>query len=146
MLLWLKAFSDVSFAAICMSFDYPDDLKYLDSHEYVRIEGDTATIGISAFAIDQLGDIVFIELPDAGSAITQGETFGSVESVKAVEDLYSPVTGTVTESNTAIADTPEQLADDPYGKGWLLKIKLSGSPDLSAAMSASEYRDRVEGH
>jgi glycine cleavage system H protein len=146
MVIYLRAFSDVSFAAICMSFDYPDDLKYLDSHEYVRIEGDTATIGISAFAIDQLGDIVFIELPDAGSAVTQGETFGSVESVKAVEDLYSPVTGTVIESNTAIADTPEQLADDPYGNGWLLKIKLGGSPDLSAAMSASEYRDRVEGH
>lgn len=129
-----------------MSFDYPDDLKYLDSHEYVRIEGDTATIGISAFAIDQLGDIVFIELPDAGSAVTQGQTFGSVESVKAVEDLYSPVTGTVIVSNTAIADAPEQLADDPYGNGWLLKIKLDGSPDLSAAMNASEYRDRVEGH
>jgi glycine cleavage system H protein len=128
-----------------MSFEYPDDLKYLDSHEYVRIEGEVATIGISAFAIDQLGDIVFVELPDPGSAVTQGETFGSVESVKAVEDLYAPVTGTVMESNTAIADNPEQLADDPYGTGWLLKIKLEQPPDLSAMMAAAEYRDRVEG-
>jgi glycine cleavage system H protein len=129
-----------------MSFEYPDDLKYLDSHEYVRIEGEVATIGISAFAIDQLGDIVFVELPEPGSAVTQGQTFGSVESVKAVEDLYSPVTGTVVENNAAIADNPEQLADDPYGTGWLLKIKLNGTPDLSGMMAAADYRDRVEGH
>jgi glycine cleavage system H protein len=129
-----------------MSFEYPDDLKYLDSHEYVRIEGEVATIGISAFAIDQLGDIVFVELPEPGSAVTQGETFGSVESVKAVEDLYSPVTGTVMESNAAIADNPEQLADDPYGTGWLLKIMLDGTPDLSGMLAAADYRDRVEGH
>jgi glycine cleavage system H protein len=129
-----------------MSFEYPEDLRYLDSHEYVRVEGDTATIGITAFAIDQLGDIVFVELPEAGDTLTQGETFGSVESVKAVEDLYSPISGTVLESNAAIADTPEQLAEEPYGKAWLLKVQLSETPDLSGTMSAAEYRDRVEGH
>jgi glycine cleavage system H protein len=129
-----------------MSFEYPEDLRYLDSHEYVRVEGDTATIGITAFAIDQLGDIVFVELPEVGDTLTKGETFGSVESVKAVEDLYSPISGTVLESNAAIADTPEQLAEEPYGKAWLLKVQLNGTPDLSGTMSAAEYRDRVEGH
>jgi glycine cleavage system H protein len=128
-----------------MSFEYPEDLRYLDSHEYVRLDGDIATIGITAFAIEQLGDIVFVELPDAGDAVTQGETFGSVESVKAVEDLYAPVTGVVIESNAGIAESPEKLAEDPYILGWLLKIKLSGTPDLSEMMSASEYRDRVQG-
>ncbi len=128
-----------------MSFEYPDDLRYLDSHEYVRIDGDIATIGISAFAVEQLGDIVFVELPDAGDALTQGETFGSVESVKAVEDLYAPITGIVIESNAIVTESPEQLAVDPYELGWLLKVKLNGEPDLSAMMSAGEYRDRVEG-
>jgi glycine cleavage system H protein len=129
-----------------MSFEYPEDLQYLDSHEYVRVEGDTATIGITAFAINQLGDIVFVELPDVGDTLTQGETFGSVESVKAVEDLYSPISGTVLESNAAIAEAPEQLAEDPYGQAWLLKVQLNDTPDLSGAMSAAEYRARVEGH
>jgi glycine cleavage system H protein len=128
-----------------MSFEYPDNLRYLDSHEYVRIDDDIATIGITAFAVDQLGDIVFVELPEVGDAVTQGESFGSVESVKAVEDLNAPVSGTVIESNSAIADAPEQLAEAPYTSGWLLKVKLDGSPNLSDMMTAAEYRDRVEG-
>lgn len=128
-----------------MSFEYPEDLHYLDSHEYVRLDGDIATIGITAFAIDQLGDIVFVELPGSGDTLTQGETLGSVESVKAVEDLYAPVSGTVVDSNAAISDAPEQLADDPYGNGWLLKVRLDGSPDLSEMLSAAEYRQLVEG-
>jgi glycine cleavage system H protein len=128
-----------------MSFEYPEDLRYLDSHEYVRLDGDIATIGITAFAVDQLGDIVFVELPEAGEAVTQGETFGSVESVKAVEDLYAPVTGVVVESNAVITESPEQLAEDPYEVGWLLKIKLTGDTDFSEMMSATEYRDQVEG-
>jgi glycine cleavage system H protein len=128
-----------------MSFEYPEDLRYLDSHEYVRLDGDIATIGITAFAVEQLGDIVFVELPAVGDALTQGEILGSVESVKAVEDLYSPITGTVTESNAIIIDTPETLGEDPYGEGWLLKVKLDTTPDLSEMMSAAEYRDRVEG-
>jgi glycine cleavage system H protein len=128
-----------------MSFEYPEDLRYLDSHEYVRLDGDIATIGITAFAVEQLGDIVFVELPEVGDALTQGEILGSVESVKAVEDLYSPITGTVVESNAIVTDTPEKLGEDPYGEGWLLKVKLDTTPDLSEMMSAAEYRDRVEG-
>jgi glycine cleavage system H protein len=128
-----------------MSFEYPEDLRYLDSHEYVRLDGDIATIGITAFAVDQLGDIVFVELPEAGEALTQGETFGSVESVKAVEDLYAPVTGIVVENNAVITESPEKLTEDPYEVGWLLKIKLGGDTDFSEMMSAAEYRDRVEG-
>lgn len=128
-----------------MAFEYPDDLKYLDSHEYARLEGEIATIGISAFAVDQLGDIVFLELPEVGDAVSKGEKFGTVESVKAVEDLNSPVTGTVIESNSALLDTPEQLADDPYGEAWLIKVRVDDLSDLEDALSASEYREQVEG-
>ena len=128
-----------------MDLEYPSDLKYLDSHEYVRLEGEIATIGISAFAVDQLGDIVFLELPEIGDAITKGESFGSVESVKAVEDLYPAVSGTVIERNEAIVDAPEQLAEDPYGEGWLLKLRVNNPGEIDDAMSADEYRAQVEG-
>jgi glycine cleavage system H protein len=128
-----------------MDLEYPSDLKYLDSHEYVRLEGEIATIGISAFAVDQLGDIVFLELPEIGDAITKGESFGSVESVKAVEDLYPAVSGTVIERNEAIVDAPEQLAEDPYGEGWLLKLRVNDPSEIDDAMSADEYRAQVEG-
>lgn len=129
-----------------MEFEYPEDLKYLDSHEYVRLDGEIATIGISAFAIDQLGDLVFLELPEAGEAIVVGQSFGSVESVKAVEDLYPPIAGTVIERNDAMIEAPELIAADPYGEGWLLKIRVE-NPDLDLAdvLSASEYRSQVEG-
>lgn len=127
-----------------MSSDYPEDLKYMNSHEYVRLEGDVATIGISAFAIDQLGDIVFIELPEVGDELSQGETMGNIESVKAVEDIYAPMSGTVVECNTDIADAPEELATDPYGNGWLLKMKVS-EETIDQAMTASEYQAKVEG-
>ncbi|MCY7278597.1 MAG: glycine cleavage system protein GcvH [Phormidesmis sp. CAN_BIN44] len=125
--------------------EYPEDLKYLDTHEYVRLEGEIATVGISAFAIDQLGDIVFLELPDVGTAVEKGESFGTIESVKAVEDLKSPVTGTVIESNAAMVDAPEQLADDPYLEGWLLKVRVNDFDDLEDALTATEYREQVEG-
>lgn len=128
-----------------MSLEYPADLKYLDSHEYVRLDGEIATLGISAFAIDQLGDIVFLDLPDVGDALTKGETFGTVESVKAVEDMYAPVTGTVVERNTTLVDAPEHLADDPYGDGWLLKVRIDDLEELDEALSAEEYRNLVEG-
>ena len=128
-----------------MAFEYPDDLKFLDSHEYVRLEDTIATIGISAFAVDQLGDIVFLELPEVGDAVTKGEKFGTVESVKAVEDLNSPVSGTIVEANAPLMDAPEQLADDPYGLAWLLKVQVDNPDDLDDAMSAEEYRSLVEG-
>lgn len=128
-----------------MDFEYPSDLKYLDSHEYVRLEGEIATLGISAFAVDQLGDIVFLELPEIGDALEKGERLGTVESVKAVEELYSAVTGTVIERNESIVNAPEQLAEDPYGEGWLLKVRIKDASDLDDALSAEEYRQQVEG-
>ncbi|MEY3221577.1 MAG: hypothetical protein RLZZ203_433 [Cyanobacteriota bacterium] len=128
-----------------MSFEYPQDLRYLDSHEYVRLDGDIATIGISEFAVDQLGDIVFLELPEIGEAIAIGETFGTIESVKAVEELNSPVTGTVIERNDALIESPEQVADDPYGEGWFLKVRINDAAEIEDAMTADEYRALVEG-
>src|ERR687885_2019779 len=128
-----------------MSFEYPEDLKYLDSHEYVRLDGEIATLGITAFAVDQLGDIVFLELPEIGDALEKGESFGSIESVKAVEDLNAPVSGTVIERNDAIVDSPEAIGDDPYGEGWLVKVRLDDPDEPIEAMSAEEYRAQVEG-
>jgi len=126
-------------------FEYPDDLKYTNSHEYIRLEDDTATVGITAFAIDQLGDIVFLDLPEVGTRVEKGQTFGTIESVKAVEDIYSPVTGTVMESNMALVDEPEIIGNDPYGASWLLKVNIEDVGELDGTMSASEYRSRVEG-
>lgn len=129
-----------------MALEYPSDLKYLDSHEYVRLDGEIATIGISSFAVDQLGDIVFLELPEIGDAVTKGESFGTVESVKAVEELNSAVTGTVVERNDVIVESPEQVAEDPYGEGWLLKVRVNDPGEVDDAMSADEYQAQVEGH
>lgn len=129
-----------------MDLKYPNDLKYLDTHEYVRREGEIATIGISAFAIDALGDIVFLELPEVGDVVTVGETFGSIESTKAVEEMYPPVSGTVIEINDAMVDFPEQIAEDPYGEGWLLKVRVDNpDDDLAETLSADEYRAKVQG-
>jgi glycine cleavage system H protein len=126
--------------------NYPTDLKYLDSHEYVRLDGEIATIGISAFAIDQLGDIVFLELPEVGDSLEMGESFGTIESVKAVEELYPPVSGTIVDRNDTLIDSPEAIADDPYGGGWLLKVRASNAEEeLEDAMTAEEYRAHVEG-
>ncbi len=129
-----------------MEMEFPGDLKYLDSHEYLRLDGEIATIGITAFAIDQLGDIVFLELPEIGDSVEVGERFGTIESVKAVEDLYSPVTGTVIERNETLIETPELIADDPYGEGWLIKVRLDDpEAELEDALSADEYKALVAG-
>ncbi|MEM9002864.1 MAG: glycine cleavage system protein GcvH [Cyanobacteria bacterium P01_F01_bin.86] len=130
-----------------MSLEYPDELMYQDTHEYVRVDEEegVVTVGISAFAIDQLGDIVFLELPEVGDSVEKGETFGTVESVKAVEDLKSPATGSILERNDPLVDAPEQLADDPYGDGWLIKIKADDLTELDDAMSSAEYRNQIEG-
>jgi len=128
-----------------MAFEYPTNLKYLDTHEYARLDDDdVVTVGITAFAVDQLGDIVFLELPEVGDAIEKGEKFGTVESVKAVEDLKAPLSGDVIERNEALLEAPEQLADDPYGDAWLVKVKAENLDDLDDAMSAEEYKDQVE--
>ncbi len=130
-----------------MALEYPDNLQYLDTHEYARVDEDEAivTVGLSAFAIDQLGDIVFLELPEVGDAVEKGEKFGTIESVKAVEDLKSPISGDVLERNDQLIDAPEQIADDPYGDGWLIKVKASDLEDLEDAMSSEEYKEQVEG-
>ncbi|TRU81294.1 MAG: glycine cleavage system protein GcvH [Microcystis novacekii Mn_MB_F_20050700_S1] len=129
-----------------MELEYPEDLRYLETHEYVRLEGEIATLGISAFAVDQLGDIVFLELPELGDALEVGSSFGTIESVKAVEDLYPPVSGTVVDRNQGMIDSPELIADDPHGEGWLLKVRVE-NPDTALAdtLSASEYRVQVSG-
>lgn len=128
-----------------MSLSYPDDLKYSDSHEYLRVEGDIAVMGITAFAIDQLGDIVFVELPEIGTIVTQGDEFGTIESVKAVSSLYSMVSGEVVEVNQAATDAPEDLVADPYGDGWLVKVRMSNPDEVDRAMSVEVYRSLVEG-
>jgi len=129
-----------------MELEYPDDLKYLDTHEYIRLDGEIATIGITTFAIDQLGDIVYLELPEQGESVKAGEKFGTIESVKAVEDLNAPISGTVIEKNETLIDSPELIADDPYGEGWLLKLRVDDpDEDLSDILSADEYRTQVEG-
>jgi glycine cleavage system H protein len=128
-----------------MSHQYPEDLKYSDTHEYVRLEGDIATIGISSFAVDQLGDIVFLEVPEVGNPVTKGDSFGTVESVKAVEELKAPVSGTIIERNDSIIDSPEIVTDDPFGEGWLIKVRVDDPSEINDAFSAEQYRALVEG-
>jgi glycine cleavage system H protein len=128
-----------------MALHYPEDLRYTETHEYLRMDGEVATIGITAFAVDQLGDIVFLELPEVGAMVSKGGSFGSIESVKAVEDLKSPVTGEILDRNRAMVDAPEKLTEDPYLDGWLLKVKLSDMNEATSGMIASEYRTKVEG-
>ena len=119
----------------------PDDLQYTKSHEWVRTDGDTATIGITEHAQDELGDVVFVELPDRGATFDAGESFGSVESVKAVSDIYTPVGGEVVEINSSLEDAPEKINEDPYGEGWIVKLRTSEEVDL---LSPEEYEKVVE--
>ncbi len=128
-----------------MELEYPDDLKYLESHEYVRLDGEIATVGISAFALEELGDVVFLELPEEGDAVESGSSFGSIESTKAASELYSPITGTVIECNKAMVESPELIVDDPYGEGWLIKVRVD-DPDeaLVDTLTAEEYRNQLE--
>ena len=130
-----------------MAFEYPDNLQYLDTHEYARVdeEDKTVTVGITAFAVDQMGDVVFLELPAIGDTVEKGENFGTIESVKAVEDLRSPVDGEVLERNEALIESPEQIADDPFGDAWLIKIRADDLSDLDDTLSAEEYQEQVEG-
>ncbi|WP_433623955.1 glycine cleavage system protein GcvH [Halomicrococcus sp. NG-SE-24] len=127
-----------------MSFEVPEDRKYLESHEWVEQSDDTAKIGISDFAQDELGDVVFVELPDEGDDVTQGDEFGVVESIKAVSDLYSPVSGSVTAVNDALENEPELVNDDPFGDGWMLEVELDDAGELDDLLSAEEYREQIE--
>lgn len=118
---------------------YPTELKYDREHEWVRLEGDVAVIGISHFAQDQLGEVVYVDLPSAGDAITAGGSFGEVESVKSVSELFSPVTGEIVEVNDALSDAPETVNEDPYGDGWMIKVKLEDPSEVDALMDADTY-------
>ena len=128
-----------------MSLEYPDNLRYVDTHEYVSLAADIAKIGVSAFAVDQLGDIVFVELPEVGEMITRGTAFGLIESVKAVEDLKAPVSGKVIKRNDEAIDAPEIISTDPYTTGWLLEVQVADVSELEGTFSATEYRVKVEG-
>jgi len=129
-----------------MALCFPDDCRYADSHEYAKPEGELVRVGISAFAVDQLGDIVFVELPEVGAALTAGSSFGSVESVKAVEDVIAPISGTVEARNEAVLASPEELQNDPYGEGWLLLVRPAAAGQVEGLMDAATYAAKVDGH
>jgi len=119
----------------------PGDLQYTKSHEWVRVEDGVATVGITDHAQDELGDVVFVELPETGATLAAGDSFGAVESVKAVSDLYAPVGGEVVEVNGALEDSPEKINEDPYGEGWILKLQISDEGDL---LSAADYEKLLQ--
>lgn len=123
--------------------DYPENLLYTKDHEWIRVEGGNGTIGITHFAQSELGDIVYVELPKLGEKLAQNEPFGSVESVKAVSEVFMPVTATVEKINEKLADSPELVNNDPYGEGWMLVIKIEKQSELDGLMSAAEYEDFI---
>jgi glycine cleavage system H protein len=118
---------------------YPSDLKYDKEHEWVRVEGDVAVIGISHFAQHQLGEVVYVDLPSEGESVNAGEAFGEIESVKSVSELYSPADGEIVKVNSALSDSPETVNEDPYGGGWMIQVKLADAAQLDGLLSAEEY-------
>ncbi|WP_435075339.1 glycine cleavage system protein GcvH [Halorubrum sp. HHNYT27] len=126
-----------------MSFEVPDELRYLESHEWTTTDGDTVRVGVSDFAQDELGDVVFVELPEVGDEITAGEPFGVVESIKAVSDLYAPVSGEVVAVNESLFDRPELVNEDPYGDGWMLEVDLADGGDADGLLDADEYDAQI---
>jgi glycine cleavage system H protein len=124
--------------------NFPEDLKYTTEHEWIRVDGDIATVGITDFAQEQLGDIVFVELPEEEESIEKGDTFGVVESTKSVSDLYVPLTGTVIESNDPLLDSPEVINEDPYGEGWMIRIKIKSPDEIKELLDAKAYQKLIE--
>lgn len=122
----------------------PEDLRYTTEHEWVRADGNRVTVGITDYAQEALGDVVFVDLPDSGTEVQAGEPFGEVESTKSVSDLYAPVSGTVVERNAALADAPEQVNRDPYGQGWLVVIEVTDATGVDTLMDAAAYIALVE--
>ena len=122
---------------------YPENFRYTKEHEWVRVEGDTGVVGITDHAQEQLGDIVYVDLPKPGARLEQGKTMGSVESVKAVSDIYAPVSGEVTAVNDLLATSPEKLNADPHGEAWLVKIKLSAPGEIQQLLSAGDYQSYI---
>ncbi len=123
---------------------YPDDLKYSKEHEWVRMNGNIAEVGVTVFAQESLGDVVYVDLPESGTSVDQFAKFGEIESVKAVSDLFSPVGGTIVEVNTAATDSPEVVNEEPYGSGWLIKVEMSDTSQLDELMDASTYEATLE--
>ena len=122
---------------------YPENFRYTKEHEWVLVEGDIGTIGITDHAQEELGDIVYVDLPKPGTQVAQGKSLGSVESVKAVSDIYAPVSGEVTEANAVLADAPEKLNSDPHGAAWLVKVRLSNPAEVPNLMSAADYQTYI---
>jgi glycine cleavage system H protein len=125
------------------SLQYKDDVKYTKEHEWVKVEGEVATVGITDYAQRQLGDVVFVELPEAGAQVEQMKPFGVIEAVKAVSDLFSPVTGEVTEVNSALQSESNLINSDPYGQGWIIKVKVTETKELETLLSPEDYRKLV---
>ena len=123
--------------------DYPEDCKYTNEHEWVRIVGDNAEVGITHHAQDQLGDVVFVELPGVGTKLQAGGAFGAVESVKAVSDIYAPISGDIVEVNDELVDAPERINDDPHGQGWLLRMTVADRRELATLLDAQQYAGYV---
>lgn len=123
----------------------PQELMYTKDHEWVRIEGNSCTVGVTDFAQKELGDIVFVEVETLDETLEAGETFGTIEAVKTVSDMFMPMNGTITEFNEALADTPELINKDPYGEGWIVKLTMAEAPDMSHLMDAAAYTALVEG-
>lgn len=124
--------------------NFPENLKFSKEHEWVMVEGDVALIGITEFAQSELGDVVYVELPEVGEKITKDDPFGSVESVKAVSDLFAPVSGTVIEVNDSLPDSPELVNEDSYGDGWMIKVQMSDKEELKDLLAQDEYGEFVE--
>ncbi len=127
-----------------MSFEVPDDCRFLETHEWCRVEDGRARVGISDFAQDELGDVVFVELPAEGTDLDAEDDFGVVESIKAVSDIYAPVSGTVSAANGTLETEPELVNEDPYGDGWMIEVDLADESELEALLSPDEYRDQIE--
>ncbi len=124
---------------------YPEDLKYHPEHDWARIDGDEATLGITWYAQDSLGEVVFFEVPEVGSQVAKDAAYAEVESVKAVSDVIAPLSGEVTAVNEALADAPEQINEDPYGEGWLIKVKIADASEVDALLDAAAYRELLSG-
>jgi glycine cleavage system H protein len=123
--------------------NFPSDLRYTKEHEWVRVEGDTGVVGVTDYAQDQLGDLVYLDLPAAGASVAQYGKMGEIESVKAVSDLYSPVSGEIVEVNKAAVDSPELVNSDPYGRGWLIKVRLANPGEIDGLLSAEAYDEHI---
>jgi len=123
---------------------YPEELKYHPEHDWARVEGENATFGVTWYAQDALGEVVFFDPPDVGSQVTKDQAYAEVESVKAVSDVFSPLSGEIVEVNAALADTPEKINEDPYGEGWMVKVRLSDPSEVDALLDVSAYKDLLQ--